>query len=442
MKKAVDVLPVLPMFRVLPGSKPRTSRFIEQTAPNWWQLPKDLRASILQSPEATEFLSSLDGVTGFSECLGKFIQVLDRATRYESAEDIAREILTSYLFAAGAARWNRSAFDRVWADCVRYFDLTEIEMKYTLYAPIWWMPGTSRRLDLGGRLEILRLSGAKRAKIAALDTNVVGKSPHNRLHGWPVYFLVRGYEFDKKIVDGHLSVVAGSFLSQNFESLINEEVALLRALLGPEIAIPAYAVIREGYPRDPLTRSPVDGLRWRPRRWPPEARTRGEVASYVRRRAKFLNLKSDGWSDVFASMRRYAIAWENQFPADILADLVAALEMLLVRNDPKKVSRKLRARAAHWLKRPGLDGRLIAKDVNDAYGYRSRVAHGQFVFDDLAEWDWATRLGRAKRKHGNPFHHVNEIHRLRFTISDYYRWALNKMIDKGELSPHWTAHGL
>ncbi len=54
----------------------------------------------------------------------------------------------------------------------------------------------------------------------------------------------------------------------------------------------------------------------------------------------------------------------------------------------------------------------------------------------------AQRMKRAKGKKGNPFHDVNEVHRLKYQVSHYYRSVLNQMIDCGTLEIDWTAYGL
>ena len=143
-----------------------------------------------------------------------------------------------------------------------------------------------------------------------------------------------------------------------------------------------------------------------------------------------------------ASMRRFAVAWENPFSADALADIVAALEGLLVAGDKTEVSYKLRVRAVSLLARTATERREIAKNIRDGYDYRSRVAHGDFVFDDVREWETAKAMGRAKGKGGNPFHDINEVHRLKHTLASYFKAALSKLIRTGQLEVDWVAHGL
>ena len=81
-------------------------------------------------------------------------------------------------------------------------------------------------------------------------------------------------------------------------------------------------------------------------------------------------------------------------------------------------------------------------DLRDAYAYRSQVFHGGFVFDNAMEWQAATRMKRAKGKGGNPFYHVNEVHRLIYKVSNYYRRTLQVMIDRGQCEIDWTGQGL
>ena len=85
---------------------------------------------------------------------------------------------------------------------------------------------------------------------------------------------------------------------------------------------------------------------------------------------------------------------------------------------------------------------IILKDITDAYGYRSRVTHGDYVFDTPLEWETAKALKKAKGKGGNPFHDVNEVHRLRGTLANYYKSALGKLISSGKLEMDWTKRGL
>ena len=146
-------------------------------------------------------------------------------------------------------------------------------------------------------------------------------------------------------------------------------------------------------------------------------------------------------------MRRFAVAWENPFRADILADIIAALEHLVVGTERNNKNWKLRNRTAHFLEKTETKRQEIVNDLKDAYTYRSDVFHGGYVFDNASEWETATRMKRDKMKRdkgkgGNPFHDVNEVHRLIYTVSQYYRRALEIMIDRGQLEVDWSAQGL
>lgn len=167
-----------------------------------------------------------------------------------------------------------------------------------------------------------------------------------------------------------------------------------------------------------------------------------EISIYKKRRSKFLALHGKpGWENAAISMRRYAIAWENPFRADILADIVAALEQLVVDSNTE-VSYKLRTRVAYFLGKTTSERKTIVKNIKDAYGYRSKVFHGGYVFDQPSELQGAKRVKGAKGKGGNPFHDINEVHRLIYTVSGYYRDILNIMIDRSESKINWVEKAL
>jgi GTP1/Obg family GTP-binding protein len=67
---------------------------------------------------------------------------------------------------------------------------------------------------------------------------------------------------------------------------------------------------------------------------------------------------------------------------------------------------------------------------------------GGYVFDDATERETAARLKRAKEKTGNPFHDVNEVHRLIYEVSNYYRRMLEAIIDHDQLEIDWAVLGL
>lgn len=139
-------------------------------------------------------------------------------------------------------------------------------------------------------------------------------------------------------------------------------------------------------------------------------------------------------------MRRFAIAWENAFPADVLADIVAALEGLLV-GGSSEVSYKLRVRAAHVLGTSPQERRVVSKDLRDAYEYRSRIVHGNFVFDALPEAHLVERLYK-KEKRPKKFREISEIYRLRGRTAEYFQRTVARLLDSGRLGVNWEDLGL
>lgn len=444
IRKVAVNMPTIPYFYVQPSDKNGRHKFIETTQTNWWQLPKDLKASLYKPPDAQALVKLFENTPPFSKIINKWIiiSVSGVSSSYKTGTDIANTLLISYLFSSGCERWQHSKFNKVWKECVAYFDPDSKTLEYFLYAPISTMPGVARKIELNDGLVIRRLSANKIAHLASLDTNLAGYPLRHRFTQWTSYFFEKRIECEKTVVTETKFVQNSLKNIYDWESHINEEVSILRCLLNETLAVTTFSFIRDGFPRDSSGGS-IIGLPWRARlpRWiePPG---KNEVKIYVKRRVEFLSAYGKpGWDSVAISMRRFAVAWENPFRADILADIVAALEQLVVNSD-REVSYKLRTRAAYLLGKSPLDRNNIAKNIKDAYSYRSNVFHGGYVFDNPREFQLAKRVKKAKGKKRNPFHDSNEVHRLIYTISGYYRDILKFMIDQSELIINWEEKAL
>jgi len=225
-------LPTLPRFYALPSSKPGRHKFIDEKQPNWWQLPRDLRQSIFSSGEGQSLAASVEQTPPFSHCIGKQIVFpqIGTASNYTSGSDLAREILVSYLFAAGVKQWKPTEFDRVWCDCVSYFNPAETTLEYFLYAPIAYMPGVPRHLNLGDGLAIRRLQASEMARLASLCPTLAGVSVEDVGTQWPTHFFRKRYEFEKLLVKPES--IDWRFKSHSslldWRSRLNEEVTIRR----------------------------------------------------------------------------------------------------------------------------------------------------------------------------------------------------------------------
>jgi len=300
------------------------------------------------------------------------------------------------------------------------------------------MSGVAQTLKLDDGFEIKHVSAHQVARLATINSTLAGVSLWHRLTVWPVHFFVKPLTLSKQISDDKfLHRKTPPYIAQ-----LNEEVAILRSLFNENLAVPRYALIRDTYPRDPGG-GPLTELPWRVRypNWL-DAPKREHAKRYAQLRAKYFSLRGTrGWENLSASMRRFAMAWENPFRSDILADIVAALENLVVQSNTE-VSYRLRVRVAHFLAQSTPKRQEILKNLSDAYTYRSRTFHGGFVFDNVADWETAINLKAAKGKQGNPFHDVNEVHRLIYQVTTYYRQLLINMIVSGQSELNWTSLGL
>lgn len=431
-------------FKAVPDRKPGTTRFETTLLPNWWQVARRIGIDFGSSQPAGAAVRLIGSVDPFRSCIGKSIGIpsLGVGIAYPSAEEILRDVLVSYLCAADRTRWSPAVFEETWSDCQEYFDETTVELAYKLYAPVYGSGGVGRHLTLDSTCSIERVRPQEVARLASWNRAFVGSQLPHALTQWTTCFYVRPLKLQKEIreIDSHPTGLW--FQMQPWRSDINTEVAFLRSLVAPQIAIPSFGVVRDGVP--PYRSERPQDLPWRPA--PVIGRdpiSKSTWKRYVRQRKRLLDMEGEtGWTDVAASMRRFAVAWENPFPADALADIVAALERLLVRRETGEVSYKVRIRASHMLGTSSLERQRILEDLRDAYNYRSRVAHGDFVFDDAKDWDLAKRVKRAKGKGGNPFHDVNEIHRLKYVCARYFRQILARLLRRRTLDFDWHSRGL
>ena len=386
-------------------------------------------------------MSGLESTSPFVEIFGKRIDLLSVGSTYSTGRDIGQAFLISYLFAAGADRWNSTRFNRVWEDCVGYFDPNRVEVESYLYAPISGIPGSSavrRILDLGEGLEIRKKSPVETAQLATTNPLLGGGVFYFRFHPWSTRFFVSRFKSEKKI---HEELkVASSRLEDKWTSRLNEEIIILRSLFGHEVGASSYAIIRHAF--SPTTSSPsVSLLPWQFEFAPFVSHpTRYQIDAYLKRRKRFRDLEGKpGWRAVAASMRRFAIAWENEFRADILTDIVSALESLVVQGSKQEVSYKLRLRTSHFLTKSREKRYEIFSNLRDAYAYRSRVAHGEFVLDDMRGWNLAKRLKPKRRKLSAEIMDFRKVVQLTNIVSQYYRNVLFRMIDTGKLDVDWPA---
>lgn len=442
-------LPVIPKFSVVHDPGRKRMRFAEHGQPNWWQVPKDLWTDAFKTESGQAVLNSLESTAPFRDVIGKSMHLVEsgRGIGGIDREYIAKEISRSYLFEAATGPWRPHAFERVWNQCVDYFDPSEAELTWVLYAPIWGLRGISRSLSLGDGLEIRNLTTARQARIASLDSTLSGVNIEHRLTLWPSHFFVKEFKVQKIFdSDGQSNEIQ---INRSHEmavrktdvySALNEEVVLLRALLGNEATVPHFAFIYDGYPRDPGG-GQYNTFPWRPRLSHRDHRTtRAEIDRYASKRARFKELSGEpGWGAVMASMRRYAIAWDSPYPADSLSDIVSALEGLLLQGKRTETERTLKERAANILTTNETERQVIRKNIKDAYELRSRIAHGGFVFDTYSEIETARAMKsvgtrrQARQRDNSLIKKLQEVQRLKGVLANYYGSALGKLISSGTL---------
>ena len=245
-----------------------------------------------------------------------------------------------------------------------------------------------------------------------------------------------------------VDLLGGGLPYEEWVALINEELFCLRSFLSEDISIPDLAIVYTGTIRPTGGGAVPPTLPWH--RTSIVSSLRALKSQELNRYRKLRRLFKDcdgveGWPDVLASMRRFSLAWENPSPADVLADVVAALEKLVVGSDQSEVSYKLRIRTANLLTREPARYRDIVNELNDAYRLRSAVDHGAYTPDSLLELTAAKKYRgkrKGKKKRGHPIETVNEVRRLTSAVSSHYRNALQRMLETEALTIDWPSRGL
>ena len=185
---------------------------------------------------------------------------------YGSGREVALGILVAYLNAAGAERWRQNVFSAVWRDFSSLLDPSDETVDYVAYAPIvGGLSGIQRRIKFDRDLSIERLSPARVAALGTHDPHhLAGVTFRHRLTLWPMTFLVRRISLRKVVTESEAHPTFGDPTSAELVSEINEEAALLRALLDRKITIPSVGVLPAGALRSP-GHSASQMLPWRPR---------------------------------------------------------------------------------------------------------------------------------------------------------------------------------
>ena len=71
IRKVAVNMPTIPYFYAEPSDKKGRYKFIETTQTNWWQLPKDLKASLYKTPEVQTLVNRFENTPPFSKIISK-----------------------------------------------------------------------------------------------------------------------------------------------------------------------------------------------------------------------------------------------------------------------------------------------------------------------------------------------------------------------------------
>jgi hypothetical protein len=207
-----------------------------------------------------------------------------------------------------------------------------------------------------------------------------------KLHGWFNHIIELDVDFPWEFKDqlsGHEeaeNLIKSFGISSWIRDRINQEIIVMRAILNVPISAQTYDIDYRGW----LARNlggQIYQLPWI-RNYGHFSLSEESPKKYSKYRKEFLTIPNEKTKQrIFVAMRKLAFSMEKPYGGDEILDTISGLEGLLV-NAKTEVSHQCAERAA-ILTEQDIEKRIeLQRQLKDAYGLRSAVAHGDVVIDD------------------------------------------------------------
>jgi hypothetical protein len=344
----------IPRFVALPGHR----HWLELLSPRWRFLPPRLLSETIRTPKGKILVAALDQLLLDRGILHADLR-FGGVGKMVSAGNMAVELLETYLSIAGPV-WNTRSFSQAWRAWTTLLDPEVTFLPVAVVAQVFGLGKNFKRaIPLKhADWQLVSESPETTAAYANAQPILAGHVEHGFERRWTTQFLRRTGNIRKQILrSGEHADSAPEELVRPVSDLQRETV-LLRVFCDERISVPRYAVL----PWPVVAAFEINVAATLPWRVVPSQQGGASptlVNRYRRERARFMALRdNDAWWPTYASMRRFAAAWENPFLADRLADLVAALEALMASDSKTEVGYRVRVRTARLISaigaRPGL----------------------------------------------------------------------------------------
>lgn len=337
---------------------------------------------------------------------GKWSYAFDFGSSF-TAENVPISFLLELLSRQTGCRLSKNLFDEVFNLFLGY-----ISAKDKCYArvvvPLDNMQITGKVIDLGHDSRIRQLSAREHEEMRRYCP-VLGLFYGTFFSPWFQCILEFDIPFqwswvvrDENDTRPFIQVTSSRARYHEIKRRINEEIVILRSLINCAVSAPTYFIDYRGWRHLDFAGGVINQLPWiRPSIPTSEEIKVKEINKYKRYRQKFLQMKGRETQRIFVAMRKLAFSMDKPYSGDQIMDMVSGLEGLLV-GENTEVRHKFAERVALLLGKTVKQRLSLQKDMKDAYDFRSKVAHGLVMTDEIdslvAQASIGHRLNRKQLK--------------------------------------------
>jgi hypothetical protein len=351
-----------------------------------WRKIEGLRvlASLRTLKEITDVCKRHEQIKSLN---GKWSYAFDFGSSF-TAENVPVSFLLELLSRQTDCRLNKNLFDKIFNLFLGYISGKD-EWYTRVVVPLDNIQITGKVIDLGRDSRIRRLSAREYEELRSYCP-VLNVFYGTFFSPWFQCSLEFDIPFqwvwivrDENDTRPFMQVTSSRARYQAIKRRINEEIVILRAFMNRVVSAPTYFIDYRGWRHLDFAGGFINQLPWvRPSVPASEEIKVKEITKYRRYRERFLQMKGREAQHVFVAMRKLAFGMDKPYSGDQIMDMVSGLEGLLVGEDTE-VRHKFAERVALLLGKTVKQRLILQKDMKDAYDFRSKVAHGLVMTDEI-----------------------------------------------------------
>lgn len=415
-----EFMDVRPRFEFAEGR--RVSQFQSQEV-QWWKLVSRNKDGLRELDEFAAVMEALSEDETIAQHLDGQVRFPGYIFGCPDADGCVDKLLGDLLYEQDGG-FDETVLDTFYGRVEAFFYGDRLELRYL--APLSGFWTEEERVELGGRLWILRIPDAERSEMlsASVEAAPFARSLASglRTHGLELYVEVgKRVGVEEGSADEDVETDPNGFARLAFE----EACCALRVFKAGEVGFdqirsrptcwdPVGATICIG---------PADVESFFPESYVLQRREVGEFLKFWDRWAA-----ADRGKDLNLAVRRFNLGCQRRLPEEKLIEYMIGFEALLLESE-SELKYRLALRAAALLGRDANDRESIRAELEAAYRQRNRIVHGNELEDPAP-------VGKKERKRMIPFvelvytieDHLRSLTRER--IEGWREWRKDRMIDE------------